>query len=291
MLPYWFLFGLASALLSTAIPLLQERFKAEGYVLALWNKIIMTAALLPLVLSYGLPTNPVFYIYAALSAVLFAVSDTIYFRAIPVIGSGLLTRLLPASVVITFFLWFAFDPSLIKTYANEPLRSGLIGLIFVLFVYCATHVKKCAVSWQGARLIWFVIFAACIGPVLSKLSMAEAPKEHAAIVFIFVQAAFMMLLMSGMFAIKKTVPISTMIAPTTLKATAAIGIVMIFAVYLKMKSVQLVDNPGFSSMILFTDSLWVLLIYRMTGRKETGNIWASLGIVACAALVVVVKNL
>lgn len=290
MFPLWSVYALLSALLATAMPLLQERYKADGFSLALWVKIFSVLFSFPYILHYGLPQDWQFYLYVGLTAVLFSISDIIYFRAVPVIGSGLITRLLPSSVVITFFLWFIFDPSLITKYAAQPIKTTLIGLTLLLFTYCASHVKRCAVSWQGVRKIWFVIFAACLGPILCKLAVDHATKQQAPLAFIFVQASMMALILSTTFVVRKPITSAVLFSRNSIKTGFIIGCVMAVMVYLKTKSFQLVDNPGFSSMLMFTDSLWVLLVYRLIGRKEESNVWAGLGIVVCAALVVLIKN-
>lgn len=291
MFPAWSLFALGTAFLATAMPLLQERFKADAFALALWIKIFSIVFSIPLVLHYGLPGDWRFYLYVGLTAVFYSISDVIYFRAIPVIGSGLISRLIPTSVVITFFLWLAVDPSLLKQYADEPWKASMIVAILLFFVYSATHVKKCSVSWQGFRMIWFVIFAGCVGPVFSKLGMQHADHVQAPYAYIFVQAAFMTLFLGTTYLVKKPIAASVFWAPHSIRTGFAISTLMTLMTFTKMKAFQLVDNPGFASMVMFTDVLWILLVYKLINRKENGNIWAGLGIVASALLVVIVKNL
>jgi hypothetical protein len=56
-------------------------------------------------------------------------------------------------------------------------------------------------------------------------------------------------------------------------------------------ALQTAEHPAYLSVILFTDALWIVLIHRVTGRRDSSNIWAGLGIVACAVALIVVKSL
>jgi uncharacterized membrane protein len=292
MIPFWAVLALGAAFSMSAIPLVQEKFKADGFALALWNKLVTTIILTPFILSVGFPHDWQFYFYLLITAVLYSVSDVFYFRNVPIIGSGLMTRLIPSSVVITFFLWFAVDPSSITTYTTPWFKGIAVLGIFTLFLYSAMHIKKCNVSWQAVRKIWPIILAACTGAVFSKLALNHADNlNQGPFAYIFLQSVMMAGLLFGYHTIKKPVPKSIMLSRNTITTAIVMGIVSSLPIFLKMKAIQLTDNPGLVSMIAITDSLWVLLIYRLTGRRENGNIWAGLGIVASAFLIVLVKSL
>lgn len=291
MLPLWFVMALSAAMVMTAVPLVQERFKADGLALALWLKVFLSILALPSVFYFGLPTDPVFYFYMAVTAILYAVSDVVYFRSVPVVGSGVVTRLLPISVVVTFFVWFIVDPDLWRDYWASPLKMVGIAAIFAAFLFFATRLKQCSVSWQGLRLLWPVILAACIGPVFSKMAMAYAGDVQAPFAYIAVQSPMMAAFMAFYYRAYKPIPRSTMFAPVVIRMGMVMSVILGLVILLKMKAFQLVDNPGFASMVMFSDALFVLLIYRLIGRKESANIRAGLGIVACAIGVLVVKEL
>jgi hypothetical protein len=147
------------------------------------------------------------------------------------------------------------------------------------------------VSWQAVRLIWFVIFAACVGPVVDKLALGYAPAKQAPIAYMFVQAAFMLTFWLVYYTIAKPVSPKILLSSSSLLVGGIIGIVATLILYLKTNALLLVEHPAYVQVILFSDSLWILLIYRLMGRKESGAILPSLGIVACAVALVIVKSL
>lgn len=289
-IPLWAVYSLAAAILIATIPLVQEKYKADGAALALWAKVFLTGLVIPFTLHYGMPTDPKFYLYVGITCVIYAVSDVVYYRAVPHIGSGLMTRLLPASVVITFVLWFVADPGSIHAYLANPAKAVAIIAILALFMLCTAKIRKCTISWDGVRMIWPVIAAASIGPVFTKLSFNHADLTVGPYAYILVQSVLMALFFTTYLGIRKPTPRAELFSRRALGAGLWVSVVSMISGLLKFKAIQIVDNPAFVSMVLFTDALWVLLVYRMIGKREKANIVAGLGIVLCAVLVVLVKN-
>jgi hypothetical protein len=289
-MPIWAFYAFAAAFAATAVPLLQERFKADGFALAFWTKVFVVLLMAPFVIHHGLPTGWTFYFWMAATGVLYCISDVIYFRAIPIVGSGVMTRLLPASVMITFVLWLAIDPSLVKQYFANPFQGAAIIVILLCFVFFASSLKKCPVSWDAIKRVWYVIFAACIGPAMNKLGLGAAPQGQAVYAFIFVQGLFMVSFWGLYFLFRKPIAPKVMLARHSVQTGLILGVVLAVVLFCKNTSLLLADNPAYITVIHFTDALWVQVIYRLTGRQDKSNIWAGLGIVACAMLLVLVKS-
>ena len=289
-IPLWALLGLAAALISTAIPLIQEKLRADGFALAVIVKLVSAVVILPFVLEQGFPDNPKFYTAVAMTSLLWAISDVIYFRAVPVAGAGVVSRLLPSAVLISFILWFFFDPALLDKYLSQPLQAGLIAFIIFLSAYFAMQIKKCPVSWKGVRLIWFVICAACVAPLVEKMTLGQAPSSQAPYAFVFVQACFMLFFWLLYFIIRRPIPFKTLTSPLSLKTGFLIGLCSALAVTLRFKGLQEAEHPAYLSVLLFTDALWIVLIHRAIGKRDSSNIWAGLGIVFCAIALVIVKS-
>ncbi len=288
---FWILLGFAAALASTAIPLIQEHHKADGYSVAVWIKIVVVLSSFPFVLATGFPTDPHFYQVIPVTALLWAISDVVYFRSIPLVGAGVIARTLPLAAIISFPIWFLFDPALLDKYLSRPFQFAAICLILIGATYFAMQMKKCAVSLKALRLVWFVLFAATVGPLIDKITLGYAPAKQAPFAFMFIQGLWM-LGFWGVFAlIKKPIPMATFLSPPTIKTGVLIGIAGSCVLVLKMEALRLCEHPALLSTILMTDALWILLFYRAIGRKDNSNIWAGLGIVGCAIALVLVKSL
>lgn len=288
----WLLPAFVASLFNTAIPLIQEKVKGDGYAVAVWVKIAVVVFSAPCAIYFGFPDNPRFYLMTALSAALWSINDVIYYRAIPKVGAGVVSRLLPASVIISFVVWFFFDPALLTKYLERPWQAACLTIIILLSSFFAMSLKKCPLSWEGFKLVWFVIFAAAIGPIIDKISLGSAPSAaQAPFAFLFVQALMMLVIWSFNSGLRKPISKIVFFAPSSYKAGLAIGAVGTIKLALKFYALQYCEHPAFLSVILFTDALWIILYYRVTGRKDESKIWAGLGIVACAAALVLVKSL
>lgn len=288
-LPAWAVFGMMAAALSALMMLLQERFRVDGFALAFWNKVACALVTLPFIIINGLPGNPLFYVFLGLGAVMYAVSDVVFFRAIPRVGAGMVSRILPGAVILSFLLWFAVKPELIDKYLQTPLYSALIFLTLCLSSWFAAHLRKCAVSMQAVRAIWFVIFAATVGPLLAKTVTTYADVGQGPYAYVFIEALMMMTLWAAFFAVRRPIPAAVMFSRHSIGCGLAIGCVMAGMVLLNVLAFYYVDNPAYIPAIKFLDSFIILAAYAATGRKSEGNVWSGIGIVACAAALIILK--
>ncbi len=290
-LPLWGVLGLAVAFISTFVPLIQERYKAEPFPLVMWMKIIVATITLPFLFIHGVPADPKFYIATFLSACVWAVSDIFYFNAIRYVGSGVVTRVIPSAVIITFIVWTMIDAEFRANYFSNPTQAIAIAATILMSVFFAVRLSKCPVSWQGIRLLWFVLCAVAIGPILDKLSIGASNTKSSPYAFTFVQAIFMMLLWLGYNLKTRALKWAEFIAPHTIKAGIGVGVFVGTATILRSIAYGIVENPAYLTVVMFTDALWVLLIYKFIGRKEDSDIWAGVGIVFCAMALILIKSL
>jgi hypothetical protein len=269
--------------------LMQERLQVNGYALAFWIKAACIAVAFPFMIMHGIPSSPLFYFYLFLSAILYAVSDVVFFSSIPKTSAGAVSRLIPAASIIGFILWFAIDPSLFTTYAAQPAISGMIFITLCLFAFFAFRLKKCTVTMKTLRDIWFVIFAAVVGPLLTKLTTFYADMNEARYAYVFFQALMMMVLWLVYLFIRKPVPLDTFFARSTWQRGLIIGVVASGMVLTKFTSFYYVDNPAYIAAIISLDSVIILGAYKFWGRRIEGDVISGLGIVACAAALIVLK--
>jgi hypothetical protein len=289
-LPLWAVLGLISATLSSGVMLTQERCKLPGFAMAYWSKAACVAFALPFVLYFGAPTSPLFYGILVAQALLWVVSDVIFFNTINKVGAGMVSRILPSSVIITFFLWFLIDPATLQKYLETPYLS--LGVVAALSasVYFAMRLKNCPISWAAVKMIWFVIFAAVIGPMAIKLLLGHSSFRQGPFAYVFFEGLFMLTLWSVYYLWKRPLAAPEMFSRAALKGGVIVGAFSFLMLSTNAAALYLVDNPGLLPAIKFTDSFIILLAYKLMGRKEESDVLAGIGIVACAALIIVLKS-
>ncbi|MGB4107735.1 MAG: hypothetical protein WBK55_08075 [Alphaproteobacteria bacterium] len=288
-IPLWAVFGLGAAALSAGMMLLQEKFRVNGYAVAFWNKAACLLIAFPFLLVHGLPGSPVFYGLLFATSVIYAISDVVFFSSIPKNSAGAVSRLVPTASVIGFLLWFVIDPGLFEKYSAAPYISGVIFMTLCLFAFFAFRLKKCTVTMQTLRDVWFVIFAATTGPILTKLMTFHADMEQARYAYVFFQALMMMSLMLVYLFIRKPVSVGIFFARATWQQGLLIGLFGAGAVLLKFTSYYYIDNPAYIPAIIALDSVIILGVYSLWGKKSEGDVRSGLGIVACAAALIILK--
>lgn len=289
-IPLWGTLGLLVALVSTFVPLIQERYKAEPFPLVVWMKIIVVGISLPFLLVQGIPTNTQFYISTFLSALLWAVSDIYYFNAIRHVGSGVVTRVIPSAVIITFIVWTLIDAPYRAKYLSDPVQAAAIAGTILMSVFFAIRLSKCPVSWKGIRLLWFVLCAVAVGPIMDKLSIGSGNTKSAPYAFTCIQAIFMLMLWMLYNLKTRALKWNEFITPTTVKAGIGVGTFVGISTILRSIAYNIVENPAYLAVVTFTDALWVLLVYKLIGHKEDSDIKAGIGIVICAMLLILIKS-
>lgn len=288
-LPLWALFGFCAALLSSTQLLFSEKFKAEPLPMAFWCKVTCGLVMIPFVLVHGMPSHPWYYVCLALQSLLWVVSDVIFYDAVNREGAGMIARLLPIATILSFFLWFAYDWPLAHTYLAEPRHSAAILVVLLALTYFVTQLKKCPFSWTALKRIWFVIAASILGTVTTKYITLQADVSNGVYVYVFAEAWIMVAMWGLYYGVKRPVPPAIMFGNAAIKAGLIVGSVSAFMVLTTVYAVYHIDNPAYVSAVKYLDSSMILLFYRLRGRQSRGNIVAGLGIVACAAALVILK--
>lgn len=286
----WVIFGLLAAVFRASFVLFQEKINMEPVTLAIWSKICCVLFIIPLVIYYGMPTDPLFYLFTILSGIIWSIGDVIMWKTIPVIGSGVFTRTLPISVILNFILWFAVDPSIIGKYINQPIISGLIFLTLGLSCYFAMRMKKCHVTRTALKQMWFVILSFVVGPMMAMLASKYAVPDKGAWGFVFFEAMVMLFLWMNYIFIKSPIKFNTIISKQNLKYGLIAGFLMASMVITYIYGMYHSDNPGYILALISLEAVIVSIVNRLRGKKDDSDIMAGLGIVACAIALILLKT-
>ena len=287
--PAWAAFGFIAAVLAAAQMLLQERFRTAPLAMAFWCKGACAVAMLPLVVTLGFPSDPVYYALLAAQSLLWVVSDVIFYRGINEVGAAVVARILPLGTFASFFLWFAVDWPLARAYIARPEHSLAIAAVFGLSAFFAWHLKECVVTRRALRAIWFVLFANVAGSLSTKIITHYADINQGVPTYVFCEALIMMAMWLGYYAVKRPLPVATMFGWPSIRAGAAVGAVSSLSIAAGLYAVYHVDNPAYVSAVRYLDGALIVFINRATGRPNRGHVWAGLGLVGCAAALVILR--
>jgi hypothetical protein len=131
--------------------------------------------------------------------------------------------------------------------------------------------------------------AAIIGTVLAKEITNSTDIVHGTYGFVFVRALMMIVVWAFFFHARKPVTSSLLFSRDVWRHSLMIGCVGAIAEVLAVVSFYYVDNPAYTSAVGFLNSIFILLAYAMMGRKNDGNVVAGIGMVVCAAVLIILK--
>lgn len=288
--PAWVLLALLSSSLSAGQMMVQDHFKVAPFPMAFWTKAACATLMLPLALWAGLPTDPVFYICIALQAFLWVVSDVVFYKAIGEVGAGPVSRLMPTTMIVSFFLWFLFDWPLASAYIADPVHSLTIIGILGLIVFFASHLRKCEVTRRAFRALWFVLAAGVTGTIFMKIITRYANLQQGVYAYVLFEAGMMLSYWSIYYLVKKPVAKRIMFGKKTIRCGLGAGAFGAFAVATRYAAFYSVDNPAYVLALRYMDVVIILAAYAIMGKRERANIWAGIGLAACAAMLILAKS-
>jgi hypothetical protein len=285
----WVLLGLLAAVLIAAMLLLQEHFKIDGVALAFWCKIACVTVTLPFVIYYGLPSDWRFYAWLFPQAAIFAVSDVLTFRILPEIGAGVLSRVLPGTVVTSFFLWFAIAPEELKQLVDKPVIAAAIFAVVCGAGWFASRLTKCEVTMRAVRRLWFPLVGNTLSPVLAKITTRYADTYQGAFGFTFAEALMMIAIWVVWLYVAKPIPFKNLVAKETVKKSLIVGMVTSIMVVTIVASYYFIDNPGYVSALQLIYAAIIMGVHKWMDKKDGSDVVSGAGIVACAMVLILLK--
>lgn len=300
MIDSWILFAILSSFLHALMPLAHEFFQQKSINTLFWMRATAIILLTPFVFLIPIPKDLYFFIFGGIASFLFAWSDVYKFGMSGKNGAGVVSRIAPLSSGLTFVIWTLITPSLLISYINEPARFMGIIISIIFAIYFALKLKKCAISYETLKIIAPAIIMSSLGIILSKTAMNHTSDMLPAIFYYaYFQSIIVFLIYSfamNINAVKTRIPDFDakhviLFSKTAIISGACISLIHLSAISAKYSGVYQVENPAYITLVELTAPLWILLIYRIFGRKEKADIKSGLGIIASIALLLIFAKL
>ncbi|MFN3826680.1 MAG: hypothetical protein ACK4NR_03540 [Micavibrio sp.] len=287
----WVSLAVVAAIFQAAMPLVSEHFKVNTMHMIVWLRIISVAAVSPLVMLYGLPSDPIYYLSIVGVIIMVAVTDLIYFGSAARNGAGVTTRVQPFEVFATFFLWTIVTPSLMQSYFDTPWRSLWMILALSGCVYFALRMQHHDISRRTFRTMLPVIGLGALMIVLSKTAMNHSPPHSGVYGYIFLQGMGV-LLVYGILMRFWPAKFPTMRKDkAVLKAGLFMAICSLGHLFSKYYAFKMVVNPAYVTVVGLTAPLWVWLYYKLVKRPDNDDVVAGFGVVICAVVLIILTRL
>lgn len=290
----WIVFAAVAAASLAGFFLVNEIFRVGAIHLAWWMRGIVFAFCLPFLSVFAWPDDPVFYLLMFCSAAIFSTSDIAALGMSGKNGAGSVSRIEPLTVGSTFVLWCALTPQMVFQYLNEPLRA--LGIIATLLgcLYFALRLRRCEINRETLRVLSPFILSGAVGIVLGKMAMDRVPPPEGAYFYALLQCGLAFFFYSAAMrisAVSSRIPAfgssSGLFDRRVMLAGFCGAMVWLIHAPSKYTAISMVENPAYVTVIGLTGPLWVLLAHKIMGTKERGDVVSGLGIVLCAALLVI----
>lgn len=300
----WAWFSLISAVFSAGFYLVNQYWRMPGDLLVFTMRIMIVAMMTPFVAHLHWPQDPRFYGAVLATVIVGTSSDVRTFNASAKFGAGMVSRLMPVTVLIAFFLWFAIRPALLFEYLSRPWLTLGILISLSACVYFSMRLNKCEVSRSAMAFMAPALAGYTITTVLNKYAMdfGAGSGEFSGVVYgyMYIQSLLALLLVGPYVlwkrrkrpqALVQTVPAvaspALQLRPL-LAASMAAAIVWIAHMVFKNYAMAYSESPSYQAAINLTAPVMIAIVYRIVGHREETDVKAGMGIVAAALLLVVV---
>ena len=290
-LSWWHFGGVLMGMMQAAFFLVNSHFRVEPRLLMIWRGFGMALLMLPFLLFFRheLPEDPLFYAASISVGIAAGGFDRLIFQSALRFGAGVTSRLASLSVPVTFIFWLILHPESIHLIMAKqyfwllPLAFG--GMILSVLMMGRDPVGRTAFI----SLIPLYFLSATLD-VLNKTAMSHGGQTVAMYVcYIFLVSlfcGFVTLLWPTRGGAGAKLNRATLFAPTVWRGGASV--VAVVTLFMIAKSTSLADapNPGFVMALGLMAPFWVMAYNRLMSVCEECKIWAGLGCVISALLLV-----
>lgn len=276
----WLLFCIVASFLASIAFGINAHLKANPFLLSFWRSFITTTALLPCVFFLDWPENPMFYVFAALTAVFGIFGDMFMYKAAKEHGSGPALRLLNLRIPLGVSMgWVLFPASWWVLWGQPTLLIGvsvsLIVCMVSLFYMQKNPLGKSAILAMLPPVVFFVI-----ADMFQKESILYNPNLSGIYVFLF----FMCLVMTFISAVPCLLIKKSFFEAKIIKNSFIVSVIWLLLVAVKTAALIGIPNPGYYSIFIGLAAVWAMAFNKWKGIPDKASPVAGMLLVVGAIL-------
>ena len=287
----WVLLSIVATFALALFQLVNQYAKVDGFDLAVVAKSLVGVVFLPVILIVGLPDEPLFYLFALLSAPLGLYCDRMFFNLAAEYGGGPVSRVVPLNIILIFIIWLVLHPELAVAYFGKPLVLSGIVLSLGSAVYFSMRMRKCALSMEVFKKCIPLIVGFALLTIINKEAMDHSSFHQGVHGYIFFQGLIAVFFGLPWIAVKRRKDGKPFVSMRLFKASLLVALAVSSHLVSKNYAYSMVDDPTFPTAIILTSPLFILAYYRLTNHREFADIRAGLGVLASVIVLVLLKGL
>jgi len=283
----WVYSSILAAFVSAFLMLTNQYFKQSGGAMVLVFRIIVAIILLPFMFYVEIPKTWTFYIALLIAASSGGMADIRTVNLVAKYGGGMVSRMRPLVIFLTFPLWFFFDNALFFKYLEHPAKSTAIVLALIGCAYFASRFKKCEINKAAIKDMLPALVAYSVASIASKIAAMQGGYQQIVIPYLCIQSIMITPIIATYLAFtdKAQLKMKVILDKRMLQAAGSFAFFWMMAVALQVISLANVPNPAYYGAIGQLSPVIISLIYLAVGHKEKGDVVSGFGIVLCAVAI------
>lgn len=255
----WWLGGFLTSFLMAWMFIVNQHFKAPAKDLMVWRGYGLFLCMVGPACYYGWPTSPSFYLCAVIGGLLASCLDRMIFHASSLYGGGVVSRILPASIWVSFLAWTVLSSSYRHSLFENPLIAGAIVLCLIGTWIGISNMRKVALHRAAILYLLPAILMLAAVDVLFKLALTDEGIHG-----VFSLSAILALtvgLSQTLFMVsrKQSYDFKSIFTGQTLKAGLSLCVVMSFFPLTKNIAMGQTPNPAYITAMGLMAPIWVIV--------------------------------
>ena len=269
----WWLLALLGSCLTGVIIYINQVFKMPSSLLMIYRGCVVALLLLPFIPFFTPPTDPIFWILAAIQGLVVAYSDKRMFLCSRIYVGEIVGSLRPFSVAMIFVVWWVVSPIQLIEMLKEPVQFCMIVLCMVGITYSLIIANTGKVTKEAFKELLPALILFAIIDINNKYINTLGSRVG------INSAAFYYCIITGVFAgLPNVVKFfrhrdwRLIFAPRYVIGGLLMSLSIIATNFLKAPAMIYAPNPAYVSAIIAAFPVWIVawnsIYYRLKGAEE-----------------------
>lgn len=297
MLSFWLFPSIAYSISRASHSLVNQQMKLDGRLLTICRRFGLFLIAGILLFFIEIPKSPIFYLAVLSTVPMMIYQDVRQLDAIRKYGAGVVSRIMPLAILITFIVWGMVSPEWRHEFFARPLiLQGVIIICLGVIIGTAIYQSKSRFDVRVMAYLWPVLFTSGIGSVLNKISMINASSlMGGVVVYMFIQSAGVggHLLYKEFRDQQKNGRSERDNGFSKDYAKAGTLLIAIGFVSMTLKNIAMAftPNPAYVSAITLLAPIWIILFNKINSVEDRAHIPAGITIVASVCILLLSVSL
>lgn len=269
-----------------------QEFQLPGRLMAIWRHLGVAVVMTPAIFFITWPDNPIFYLAVLSTCGFVAHADRKMYAATAKYGAGIISRILPLGIWVSFAIWAIISPAWRADFMAYPplVKIGIIGCLSVCaFALLIMHRRDFDASVLR-YFFWPIIFYGIVD-VLNKTAMTSADLFPAIILYLWLQGLVTGLILA--VTVKKDVRMQLFTHLRQRKliiAGSLIICIVLMGMSAKNTAMAWTPNPAYVAAIGLLSPFWVMLFNKWRGVADKADWRPGIVIVAAVACLIAITS-